>query len=197
MWPSNAKWLLRALFMLDRVKRKRNKKTLRPLMYQECWQSGGMFIFQQSAVTHCASAQPPWPVWCVRSSRAFLSLCTALIPGEHVRWNSPPIKTGISQVRCGNRPSVGNRGSVALSFPHRHSASFSLALVHEAASLPCLSHPYCKSSSSLFSPYILSFFFFLSSTFSFWNFQFVSSQLTLFKPHFQKIHFPLFPLSSF
>ncbi|KAI9531815.1 hypothetical protein NQZ68_038208 [Dissostichus eleginoides] len=58
-----------------------------------------------------------------------LSLRSTLIPVEHVRWNSPPIKTGISQVRCGNRPTVGNRGSVPLSSltdtqPHSHSLLF-------------------------------------------------------------------------
>lgn len=54
---------------------------------------------------------------------------STLIPGEHVCWNSPPIKTGIRQVCCGNRV-WENRGSVPLSVPRRHSASFSLALVH-------------------------------------------------------------------
>lgn len=77
---------------------------------------------------------------------------STLIPGEHVCWNSPPIKTGIRQVRCGNRV-WENGGSGSLSFPHQHSASFSLALVGEATSL--LPHPYCNPSSHIYSPYIL------------------------------------------
>lgn len=82
---------------------------MKPFTHRTCWQSGSMFIFQQSALAHCVWAQPPRPVWCVRSTQAFLSLRSTLIPGEHVCWNSPPIKTGISQVRCGNRPSVGKQ----------------------------------------------------------------------------------------
>lgn len=80
-------------------------------------------------------------------------------PPEHVCWNSPPIKTGISQVRCGNQASVGKHSgdSRVLS---------SAALGPHAASLPRPSrhsHPYCTSSLShpgfgLFSTLFFSFF---------------------------------------
>lgn len=69
----------------------------------------------------------------------------------------PQLRQGLARSTVGTSRVWENRGSVPLSFPHRHSASFSLALVHQAASLPSLSHPYCNSSSSIFSPYILSF----------------------------------------
>lgn len=36
---------------------------------------------------------------------------------KHVCWNSPPIKTGISQVRCGNQPSVGKHSVGACVLP--------------------------------------------------------------------------------
>lgn len=88
---------------------KETQNLMKPFAHQTCWQSRSMFIFQQSALTRRVSAQPPWPVWCVRITQAFLSLRSMLIPGEHVCWNSPPIKTGISQVRCGNQPSVGKQ----------------------------------------------------------------------------------------
>lgn len=69
---------------------------------------------------------------------------------KHVCWNSPPIKTGISQVRCGNQPSVGKHGVGACVLP-------SPALGPHAASLPPSyhSHPYCTASA--FSPSFLSF----------------------------------------
>lgn len=82
---------------------------------------------------------------------------STLIPGEHVCWNSPPIKTGIRQVCCGNRV-WETRGSGPLSFPHRHSASFSLALVHAASSLLPLS-PLLEPFSHLLSHYMLCFSF--------------------------------------
>lgn len=151
-------------------------------MHQTCWQSGGMFIFQRSALTHCASGQPLWPVWCVRSYRAFLSPRSPLIPGEHVRWNSPPIKTGISQVHCGNRPSVGKQRVCpsllpSATQPHSHSLLFiklppsPVFLTLTVTLPPPFSHP----------------IFSLSLTFSFYTFQFVS-----FEPHFQKSIFHSF-----
>lgn len=88
------------------------------------------------------------------TSRSLRSLRPA-----HVCWNSPPIKTGISQVRCGNQPSVGKHSVGACVLP-------SPALGPHAASLPRPSrhsHPYCTSSA--FSPSFLSFlhsFFFYS-----------------------------------
>lgn len=130
---------------------KETEKPVKPFKRETCWQSGSMFIFRQSALTHCASAQPLSFVWCVRSTQACLSLRSTLIPVEHVCWNSPPIKTGISQVRCGNQPSVGKQRVCPSLLP-----SFSLALVHHANSLPSFSPPYCNSSSSIFTPYILS-----------------------------------------
>lgn len=89
-------------------------------------------------------------------SRAFLSVRS--VPGEHVRWNSPPIKTGISWVHCGNRPECGKAESLSLSpslsdtQPHSHS----LLLIKLPPSH--LSHPYCNCSSTLLSPFILFFF---------------------------------------
>lgn len=162
MWLSNAKWLLRALFMLDRVRREKKKKLVKPFMHETCWQSGGMFIFQQSALTHCASAQPLWPVWCVRGSRAFLSLRSTLIPGEHVRWNSPPIKTGISQVRCGNRPSVGKQRVCPSLLP---SPTLSLILTR-SCSRSCLPPVFLTLTVTLPPPFSHPIFC-LSSTFSF------------------------------
>lgn len=69
----------------------------------------------------------------------------------------PQLRQGLAGSTVGTSRVWESRGSVPLSFPHRHSASFSLALVHQTASLPCLSHPYCKSLPPLFSPYILSY----------------------------------------
>lgn len=80
---------------------------------------------------------------------------------EHVCWNSPPIKTGISQVRCGNQPSVGKHSVGACVLP-------SPALRPHAASLPRPSrhsHPYCTSSA--FSPSFLSFLHSFLFSFSF------------------------------
>lgn len=74
MWVSRVKWLLRALHTSDGIKQKK-KQHVKPFMPQMCWQSGGVFIFQQSALTHCTPPQPLLlPVWCVRSCRVFLSL---------------------------------------------------------------------------------------------------------------------------
>lgn len=104
----------------------------------------------------------------------------------------PQLRQGLARSAVGTDRVWENRGSVPLSFPHRHSASFSLALVHGAASLPCLSHPYCNSSSSFFSPYIPSFL----------NILILDPSVCLFaarsvQASFQKINFSLFPLSSF
>lgn len=87
MWVRRVKWLLRALHTSAGMKHKK-KQHVKPFMPQMCWQSGGVFIFQQSALTHCAPPQPLLlPVWCVRSCRVFLSLlsfqgnmCAGILP---------------------------------------------------------------------------------------------------------------------
>lgn len=53
-----------------------------------------------------------------------------LIPGEHVRWNSPPIKTGISWVYCGNLLSVGTQRVCPSLLP---SPTLSLILTHSCS----------------------------------------------------------------
>lgn len=116
---------------------------------------------------------------------------------EHVCWNSPPIKTGISQVRCGNHPSVGKHSVGACVLP-------SPAHGPHADSLPRPSrhsHTYCTSSA--FSPSFLSFshsFLFFTATWArlckiyfyilqchLWNY---TQRLTSFLPAF--ILFPTF-----
>lgn len=158
-------------------------------MRQTCWQSGSMFIFRQSALTHCAPAQPLGLVWCVRNSQPFLSLLSTLIPGEHVRWNSPPIKTGISQVRCGNQPECGKTEGQTLSPFLTDTQPHSRSLLFTKIPPSRLSHPYCNSSSSIFSPYILSFLNILIVELA----SFLTLQLTLFKPPFIKAIFHCFP----
>lgn len=80
----------------------------------------------------------------------------------------PQLRQGLARSAVGTGRVWENRGSVPLSFPHQPSASFSLALVHQAASLPPsrLSHPYCKSFSTISHPISCLF-----STFSFHTFQ--------------------------
>lgn len=65
---------------------------------------------------------------------------------EHVCWNSPPIKTGISQVRCGNQPSVGKHGVGACVLPSPalgpHAASSLPPVTLTLTVPPLLSHPH-------------------------------------------------------
>lgn len=124
--------------MLDQVEKKKEREMCQAIYASDMLTVGRHVYIQQSALTHCASGQPLWPVWCVRSSRAFLSLRSTLIPGEHVRWNSLPIKTGISQVGCGNRPSVGKQRVSPSLLP---SSTLSLILTRSCSwnSLPPLS----------------------------------------------------------
>lgn len=76
-----------------------------------------------------------------------------------MRWNSPPIKTGISRVRCGNQPSVGKQrvGPSVLPSP---ALSLILTCSLPPVSLtltvtPPLSHPHFCLSSSLFQTCLL------------------------------------------
>lgn len=103
------------------------------------------------------------------------SLC-ALIPGEHVCWNSLPIKTGISGVHCGNKPECGKAEglSPSPSLPLTFSAPPPSASFSRSPSYPpCHSHPLCSLTLTailppLFSPYILLFLFTLTLS-SLWH----------------------------
>lgn len=108
MCLNNAECLLRALSMLDWVRKKETVK--REAVSASDVQTARQHVlgFFSTKCTH-ASCISPGTVWCVRCSLAFLSLRSPLVPGEHVRWNSPPIKTGISRVHCGNWSSVGKQ----------------------------------------------------------------------------------------
>ena len=158
-------------------------------------------VLRVYVLTKCTGA------WCMRPGRrapcdvSEASLCSPLpvaqsirsFQGEHVRWNSPPIKTGISRVHCGNRPSVGKQRVCPSLLPsHSLSASFPLSPVHHAASLPCPSHPYCNSSSPLFSPYILQAPF--SITYFFFALTFLATHSV--NPQARESIFHCLPLSS-
>lgn len=144
-----------------------------------------MFIFQQSALTHCASTRALCPSLSDVSEAPELSSPFALrsFQGNMCAGILPQLRQGLAGFTVGTGRVWESRGSVPLSFPHSHSASFSVAVVHQAGSLPCLSHPYCNSSSSLFSPYIIFSTLFI--------FTFSSSHLIIFP----KINFLLFPPS--
>lgn len=154
MWLSDAKWLLRALFMLDRVKRKRNWETSEAI-YASHVLTVRLHVYIPAKCIHtlCISPAAVARLMWQKLPSFPLSLRSTLIPGEHVRWNSPPIKTGISRVHCGNRPSVGKQRVCPSLLP-----SLTLSLIFTPSpvfltltvTLPPLFPP-------LFSPYILSF----------------------------------------
>lgn len=141
--------------MLDRVKRKRNRATCEAINASDVL-TVGRHVYTPTKCTRTL---------CIRPAAVACLMCQKLrslpspfalrsFQGNMCAGILPQLRQGLARSTVGTERVWENRGSVPLSFPHRHSASFSLALVHQAASLPCLSHPYCNSSSSLFSPYI-------------------------------------------
>lgn len=95
-----------------------------------------------------SEAPKPSSPFALRSFQA--NMCAGILP---------QLRQGLARSAVGTSRVWENRGSVPLSFPHRHSASFSLALVHEATSLP--------SFSPLLYLYLLHVLTLYSSTFSF------------------------------
>lgn len=144
--------------MLDRVKRKNKQKNLWSHLCARRADTRAACLYSNKVHSHIvhqpsrcglsdvSEAPEPSSPCALRSFQG--NMCAGILP---------QLRQGLARSAVGTGGVWENRGSVPLSFPHRHSASFSLALVHEAASLPCPSHPNCNSSSSLFSPYILSF----------------------------------------
>jgi len=191
-YMSNAKRLLRALFMLGRVKRKRNRETCEAIYAWDVL-TAKLHIYTPTKCTRtlCISPACCGPSDVSEAPELSSPFARRSFQGNMCAGILPQLRQGLAGSTVGTGRVWESRGSVPLSFPRRHSASFSLAPVHRAASLPCPSHPYCTSSSPLFSPYILSFpqtpF---PSLFS------PLQQLTLLKPSPPRIHFPLFPLSS-
>lgn len=144
--------------MLDRVKRKRNRET-REAIYAPDVLTVRRHVYTPTKCTHtlCISPAAVARLMCQKLPEPSSPSALRSFQGNMCAGILPQLRQGLARSTVGTGRVWENRGSVPLSFPHRHSASFSLALVHKAASLPCLSHPYCNSSSSLFSPYILSF----------------------------------------
>lgn len=102
-----------------------------------------------------------------------------------MRWNSPPIKTGISRVHCGNQPSVGKQRVCPSLLP---SPTLSLILTRSCSSscLPPLP----------FSPFTVTIFllfshpiFCLSSTYFFFNLVVYIFTVNSLNPNFQKYFF--------
>lgn len=78
-----------------------------------------------SDVSEAAKPSSPFPLCSFQGN-----MCAGILP---------QLRQGLARSAVGTNRVWENRGTNPLSFPHRHSASFSFALVHEDTSLPSFS----------------------------------------------------------
>lgn len=111
-----------------------------------------VFVPIKCSGTLCISSAAVARLMCQQHPSLHLSSLPHSFQGNMCAGILPQLRQGLGRSAVGTECGK-NGGSGPLSFPHRHSASFSLALVGEATSL--LPHPYCNPSSHIYSPYIL------------------------------------------